>query len=442
MREQSKNDKLLQGSAGGNRLMIRDMLRGPMFRLNIVVMSSLAFLAHGLHMPSGTIEVLQLPVAAMQVYLIFVVVAQRGVCGFLAPLTNIQRGLLGTLMIHMIFVSATSPGPSAQILVFSWIIHILFFVALISFFDSNDLEWIDTTWSTLGLTALVHVCAFMLAWISYPDQIRQMNLPAVGNFRHLTYFLTPATTAMAVLFITRSERNLSRIVFFAAATFFIIYTGSRAATIGVMAGLLAAGTYSVFQHQYIDSKRIFILSVVATFLIILSEIMPPLPWGTIVDRWFEAFNETGPEFTSARNEAWPLTMKAISQNWIWGYGPALQHEIPYQLPWPDRLPLLYQPHNIGLQLLLHWGVLGTLILALTILSFSTNVWIALRQRPALTIAPFAILVSMLTQSLVDGNLFYPFSIVLAVISFAYLEAVGRQQSVRSNPEFGAASLKT
>jgi len=394
-------------------------------------MSSLAFLAFGLRTPGGLIGTLQLPVAALQVYFIVAVALQVGVQGLVAPLTNTQRSLIGTLIVYVIFVSATSPVPSAHILAISWIIHILFFVALISFFRNVDLNGVEIVWSVLGLTALIHVSAFMIAWTIWPDEIRQMNLPSVGHIRHLPYILTPAATVMAVQFITRLDKGYSSIAFFAAAAFFIIYTGSRGGAAGVIVGLLAAGAYSAWSHQCIPFRRVLTLLGVTTVLVVAAELLPPLPWGTLAGRWLDAFSETAPEFSSARNEVWRIAMKAIVENWIWGYGPALLYEIPHQLPWPDRLPHLFQPHNVGLQLLLHWGALGTLVLALTILSFVANIWAALRQRQALSVMPLAVLVAMLTQALVDGNLFYPFSVVIAIIAFAILEGIGRQQSSES-----------
>lgn len=405
-----------------------ELLKGPMFRLNVVIMSSLALLAFGLRTPSGTIEVLQLPVAFMQVYFISAVLLQVGWQGFVAPLTRIQLGLVAMLVFYVGFVSLLSPVASAGILAISWIIHILFFVALIAFFETNEPRGASVVWTALGLTALVHVGAFLFAWALWPDEIRQMNLPVVGNIRHLTYFLTPAAAVMAIRFIMSSDRASSSIVFFAAPAFFIIYTGSRAAAIGVTIALLVAGIYSIRQRENFQLRRVLVLAVLIAFLVVLAELLPPLPWDTIAGRWFEAFSASGPEFTSARNEAWPLTIKAISQNWVWGYGPALQHEIPHQTPWPDRLPLLYQPHNIGLQLLLHWGALGTLIIAFTILSFSSNILKALRYEPARAIFPFGVLIAMFTQALVDGNLFYPFSVAIAIVAFALLESIGRQRA--------------
>lgn len=411
-----------------------ELLKGPMFRLNVVIMSSLALLAFGLRTPSGTIEVLQLPVAFLQVYFISAVLLQVGWRGFIAPLTRIQSGLVVMLVFYVLLVSLLSPVASAAILAISWIIHILFFVALIAFFEEAGLDKAEVVWSTLGLAALVHVGAFLFVWSVWPYEIHQNNLPVVGNIRHLTYILTPAASVMAARFISRLDKPLATMTCFAAPAFFIIYTGSRAAAIGVVIGLLAAVIYSFWLREKICFKRLLILIGLIAFLAAIAEMLPPLPWRTIVGRWFEAFSEAGPEFTSGRNDGWRLATQAISQNWIWGYGPALQHEIPHQTPWPERLPLLYQPHNIGLQLLLHWGVLGTMVVAFFVATFFANLHQALKHEAALALPPFAILVAMLAQSLVDGNLFYPFSVAIAIVAFAMLVAIGRQHSDRYGPK--------
>ena len=161
--------------------MMTAWLHGPMFRLNIVIMSSLAFLAYGFNPPSGEIEVLQLPVAGLQVYFILAVLMQNGLHGFIAPLTKLQRGLIAALIGYMIIVSAVSPVPSAHVLVISWVIHVLFFVALISFFEDVNPDQAEVVWLALGVTALIHVAAFLMAGAIWPQEIGRMNLLAFGT---------------------------------------------------------------------------------------------------------------------------------------------------------------------------------------------------------------------------------------------------------------------
>jgi len=404
--------------------MMMSWLQGPMFRLNIVVMSSLAFLAFGFRTPSGPVEVLQLPVAALQAYFILAVAMQVGVRGLVAPLSNLQRNLIGALVIYVIIVSAISPAASALTLAPSWIIHIFFFVALIAFFKVADVNKAEVIWSALGLTALLHVSAFLMALAISPDAIYQNNLPAFGNIRHLGYILAPAAAVMAMVFVTRVERSIFPLLCFSAAAFYILYTGSRGGTVAMLAGLTVAGAFGAWHRQKACVWRILILLVVTGMLIGISELLPTLPWPPVFSRGVATLDQTGVEVLQGRGIVWSFAIQAIHQNWLWGYGPALLSDVPN---YPLRTAY-YQPHNIGLQLLLHWGVVGCCIMLATALSFSKNVLSALYRQPALALLPVTSLATVCTHALVDGVLFYPFTVVVAIIALAMLEAIGRRHS--------------
>ena len=383
-------------------------------------MSSLTLLAFGLNPEPGPIEIVQLPTTLAQMSFVYAVALQVGVRKFFSPMTGIQRGLIGTLVIYVLFVSLTSPVPSSSILAPSWIVHIFFFVALVSFFSHADPGRTEIIWTVLGLTALLHVCAFLIAWRVWPEAIRQGILPAFDNIRHLGYLLAPAAAVMAVQFVTRLDKSLFPLLCFAVSGFYILYTGSRGGAVALAAGLALTGAFMAWRSQRVILSRAIILVVVTGMAIIVSELLPALPWKPFFSRNVDAISQTGTEMLNGRSQVWTSTVLAIEQNWVWGYGPALMGQIPEYLG-----ELLRHPHNIALQLLLHWGALGTLITLGTVLSFAPNLWTALRSQPNLSLLPLTVLWTMGIHALVDGGLFYPFSTVIAIIAFANLDGVGR-----------------
>lgn len=407
--------------------MMTGWLHGPLFRLNIVMLSSLAFLTYGFSPPSGVIEVLQLPVAAMQSYFILAVAWQSGLRGFVAPLSFVQRALALALIIYMIVIAAISPIPSANILVFSWIIHVLFFVALVTFFQTVERDEAGKIWLILGIVALLHVAAFLIAWLGWPEQIKPKTLVAFGHVRHLGYLVAPAAAVMAVHFIARNDAPLISLACFSAAALYLFFTGSRGGAIALLGGVAAAGIYLAWHRQAINSQRSLVLLGVTGLIMATAQSLPALPWGTILDRGGAAVNQTGLEMLAGRDQVWRFIVDAISANWLLGYGPALMNEIPGY----DG-PEFYHPHSIVLQLLVHWGVAGTSIILAFLVSFAPNVWQALRRRPGLSALPVTILSTMAIHSLIDGNLFYPFSLVIAFIAFSMLEVTGRQCRTQSS----------
>lgn len=411
--------------------MMTAWLHGPMFRLNIVVMSSLAFLAYGFNPPSGVIEVLQLPVAGVQVYFILAVLMQNGLRGFIAPLTNLQRGLIAALIGYMFIVSAVSPVPSAHVLVSSWVIHVLFFVAMLGFFEKVDLEHVDTVWLALGVAALIHVSAFLIAWLGWPEEIKPKTLFAFGHIRHLSYLLAPASAVMAVRFIARREGALLSALCFAAAALYIFFTGSRGGAIALLGGLVFASIYLFWNRQGANIARVAILALITAALLVVTELLPhlPFPWVTILDRGENALNQTGFELLTGRDQVWSFVATAISQNWPWGYGPVIMSQLP---GWQGTA--FYHPHNIVLQFLLHWGVVGTTLLLAIVAGFRGNIKTALCRQPARAALPATALTTMVIHALIDGNFFYPFSIVLAITALVVLISVGLNSTEHSNTD--------
>ena len=392
-----------------------------MVLLSAVVMSSLSLLVFGLNPEPGPIEIMQLPTTLAQIVFVFAVVHQVGMRNLFAPMTHIQRGLIGALTIYVLFVSLTSPVPSSSILAPAWIVHIFFFVALVSFFSHAQLDRVDKIWTALGLTALIHVCVFLTAWALWPQDIREGHLPAFDNIRHLGYFLAPAAAVMAVQFVMCIEKVLLPLTCFAAAVFYILYTGSRGGAVALVAGLMLSGAFMAWHRQRVPLSRVVILIGVTGVAIIGAELLPALPWKPVFGRGVDAMSQTGAEILGGRSHVWKFASLAIQQNWLWGYGPAFMGQIPEYLGAPYR-----HPHNIGLQLLLHWGALGTVIVLGAVLSFAPRVWTALRNQPFLALMPVTVIATMFIHALVDGGLFYPFSTVLAIIAFASLVGIGWQ----------------
>ncbi|KQI70514.1 hypothetical protein AN191_17550 [Loktanella sp. 5RATIMAR09] len=385
-----------------------------------VVMSSLPLLAFGLNPEPGPVEIMQVPTTVAQIAFIFAVALQVGFSNLFAPMTGIQRSLIGTLVLYVLFVSYTSSVPSSAILAPSWVVHIFFFVALVSYFSHADPGQTEIIWTVLGVTALLHVCAFLFAWGVWPEEIRQRRLPAFDNIRHLGYFLAPAAAMAALQFVVRRDKVLCPLLCFAAAVLYILYTGSRGGAVAVAAGLTVAGVFMAWHRQQVQLSRVVTVVAVTCIAIVISELLPSLPWKPVFGRGVDAISQTGTQMLSGRREVWTFAAIAIEQNWLWGYGPAFMGQIPEYQGLPYR-----HPHNIGLQVLLHWGVIGTMLILGAVMSFIPNVMRALRKQPALALVPLSLIATMCIHAIVDGGLFYPFSTAIAIIAFARLELIGR-----------------
>jgi len=401
--------------------------------LALVFLSSLTLLLFGLKPERGPFEFLHVPTALAQLLFICVVVLKTDWKQQLTTLAISQRGLLALLFAYVFFVSFVSPIPSALLLAVFWLIHIVFFVALIAFYRASFMHESDMIWRVLGIASLAHVTAFVFAWALWPEQVRDHILPVFENIRFLGYFVAPAVVVMAMMFVTRPNAAILPLVSFAGAALYIIHTGSRGGAVAIIAGMIVGAAYLGWHRRRVLGSRVLILLAVTIALLFLSAFMPNLPWPPLFDRAVADVGSPGLVALSGRDWVWSVTVDAIKENWLIGYGPAFLVHI-YILVLDGAEVGVRNSHNIVLQFLLHWGVLGSVLILATGMSFARNIWVALTMNTDYALLPLVALSTMLVHSLVSGVFFYSYSTVIAIVAFASLERIGWQAQKPRSPD--------
>ncbi|MFK7941383.1 MAG: O-antigen ligase family protein [Paracoccaceae bacterium] len=298
-----------------------------------------------------------------------------------------------------------------------WLLNISFLWALFVYAVDGGLEG-DEAWCWLGLAAVLHLAAFLLAlvmlwdvseypWIALP--------PGFNNIRHLGYLMAAAAAASGMIYTCRHGTVFWPLVSFAAALFYLFLTGSRGGVMAVFVGLPVVWAIMFWRHAPPRRWRVLVLSGFAGGLLLLVYLLPPMPFDTILLR-AEKLNVAEDASGGMRLTLWRITAGVIADNWLVGVGPvpvALLPEV------PERFALNHT-HNVVLQIFLHWGVLGAALIALTagsmfrpVLSIGTEQ--LLQRMPAV-----AVMCTMLVHASVDGSLFYPFTVAIFLIAFAQL----------------------
>lgn len=389
--------------------------------LCVVVLSSLSLIPLGLKDPYRTFEVLHVPTLVAQILFLCVVAVQPNVRSILAMMPRAQLLSLIALFSYVYWVSVTSPIDFALFLGMFWLVHILFLVALIVFYRTVRPHGEDPIWMILGVAGLLHLIAFLIAWAFWPDNVRQTELPAFVSIRHLGYFMAPVFAATATLFLTRKNNLFGPFICFSAAAFYIIYTGSRGGAVATFAGMMLIGFFAKWHGKGFPIQRVGMLVAAIGALMVLCEFLPPLPWPALFSRAVEVAGETGADMLTGRDELWKVAWLVIKDNWLFGAGPSwLVHVV------ESPQFATSNPHNIILQLLSQWGVVGTLLVLITVLTFARNLLCALTLKPEQALVPAAVLLTMCVHSLVSGNLYHTYTIAVAIIAFASLVRIGWQ----------------
>jgi O-antigen ligase len=318
---------------------------------------------------------------------------------------------LPTALISGLVVLAWGMAGQAQLLMPSllrtgiWTLQLAFALAVVNLWHHRmlDLE----KWRTAVLAGLLLVFLLLVAFVATTEQSpaeRVFRLPAFGNVRWFGYLAAGAIGLAAPGFL-RGDRTAWAVAAMAFALAF--WTGSRGPLFASVAGLALS---TIFLRKF-RNLRVWGSFAACAFV----GVMLGSGLGALV-----AFEGQGAantlRFDSAgRVDVWRDTIGVISMRPLLGWGEAQFREI-FRDVWS-----VAQPHNVVLQVLLAWGVVGAL------LSVALALWTAPRFLVAQSIdaAPFQCAALMLAvYSMYDGALYYAHSLSLFVFCVAAAMAAG------------------
>jgi O-antigen ligase len=299
-------------------------------------------------------------------------------------------------------VTAASPLP-AVLRTATWTIHLLFGLALVNLRRHGTLDFDRIVRAQLIGFLLVFVLLVAFVETTAKPQIGASDLPAFGNVRWFGYYAA-ATIGLCALGFIRGDKFalLAAVAAFAA----VFWTGARGGVAAVVAGLVAC---AILFPQFRSWRVWLLLASVAAVGFVMSLGLEALgPVGSRGPAQIVRFDSTG------RVELWQATLTKVLERPLFGWG-----EGQFVHRWGNFS--VAQPHNIVLQLLYVWGVVGTLLCA------ALAVWMTplfLKCRTIET-APFRCAALILVAySFIDGALFYVQSTSLFALCCAAAVAAG------------------
>ena len=240
----------------------------------------------------------------------------------------------------------------------------------------------------------------------------------VSNVRHVGYYVVALFGIAAGLFLVSNRESKQR-RFWAAiiclSIFMSLWLGGRGAFLSMLGTLILLTVLA----ERAEAKKLLILCGGAFLVSIpLAAITAPdSPFygpSVLFGRLWQGSADVA-DLSPGRIELWTQAIRMIGEHPWFGLG---ENQFRFALIGPD----LYfnQPHNILLQLLVQWGVIGTALLFIWI----GNVVVALRveelrKRPQFLAATGA-LSCLLLQALIDGPFFMFYPLIAAITAFLYL----------------------
>lgn len=270
--------------------------------------------------------------------------------------------------------------------------------------------------SFLGPALGIAVYALMLESPATPDW---RNPPFYSNIRHLGYHAAAASVFAFLIFNQASSawRKVFAGLWLLVTVAYLVWSGSRGSIVALVFGGFALPLLIPrFRTRTVALKIAIVLALIATPLLLNIEISG---YG-MVKRTLTA--NSLDSFLGGRVTLWSRTVDEAGDWWL-GIGGDNFIKL-------DASGRYTQAHNVVLQALLDWGVIGALgfmiLLAATVVGAIANVR-RMRDSDSTTVAALGLLISYLALSMVDGVFYHavPFTlfVVAAAVVFSYRDTV-------------------
>lgn len=234
---------------------------------------------------------------------------------------------------------------------------------------------------------------------------------AVTNVRQIGFFGIPlAGLSFAMLAYTedKPKKALWRVLL-TIGLLLVCSSGGRASLLGVV---VAMGGVLVLAPRKRSLK--LALTGLGTFAVgaLLSIMLAPDPafGASSLLRIFEGDGGVD-SYSSSRVQFWIWTAQALKEAPLFGHG---QGQFAYMIH--NHIGTVYNhPHNVVLQLLYEWGMVGAGAVATIVIGSLLAFPQAYRRAPKLALPSAAGFVGLATTALFDGALYYPMPVAVAAI---------------------------
>lgn len=295
--------------------------------------------------------------------------------------------------------------------------HLLFFIFIWDFFKRWTVDY-KLLFYAIAFSSLLVAGKFIYDWLYSPwTCIHWLNRPPLNsNIRHTGYQLEAAIGFFLAFLIKKDKDASVNFMIITLLITFLLWTGGRGGIISVYTSFIFM-SFAIILHKI--NLRYFVYTILLSTVIAigLSQLLAIYDWNGIFNTIHKSVNtQSLNQLSSDRLSIWNNVFALLNENWLFGLGSQGYYFT------ENRSFNIVQPHNLILQFLTEWGIVGTLIfLTLLVKALWNGIKIHLLNTNGdhrYSLAAGAVLSILLIHSLVGGVFFHPQSSVYLVIAFA------------------------
>lgn len=250
----------------------------------------------------------------------------------------------------------------AQHRFFETVSHVVFFVVLGVFLSSYTLP-LRKIWIVILISYAVVVVHAFLTWHFSPEPMIHehrmwfSNFPFTGHARHAGYNMMVATL-VGIFLLAHRWQSLSQQILAAVGLFLVltclVWLGGRGSMLSVILGLVLVLWWGRKGYRLSRSSlgKLAFLALVSVFVADQLSVFGFNGLGNSISRSVEA--ESANRLSSGRLTIWAYSLEAVKDHWLLGLGSQAYMFMPER-----TFHRTAMPHNMIVQFLVEWGVLGT-----------------------------------------------------------------------------------
>lgn len=348
------------------------------------------------------------------------------------PILNIIRNnIVSTVVIASWCISITYSLLNSHLLLaaedkawsrlFETFTHILFFVFVWDFFKryQPELKWL---FYTIPLSSIIIVGYFIYEWSITPhieNLLWLENPPFNSHIRHTGYQVEAALCFFLVFFFGKDKFNIQKSVnvFFLVILWgFIFWLGGRGAILSISVSIIFI--FSILKYKKINSLNFILINVFSVLLgALISEFLVLFDWNGLLSSFYRSVEaESLNQLSTNRITLWKSALFSLNENLFFGLGPQGYYFM-------DNRIYGVQPHNVFIQFLVEWGLIGALLfIFLLIKAFWTGLRLHISNAniafSKYSLISGAVILALSVNSLFDGTYYHPQPSVYLAIAFA------------------------
>lgn len=307
----------------------------------------------------------------------------------------------------------------ATIRTYAWAIHLLFGFGLCYLFQTRWSDLRRLFWPTIAAGTVFYVFAVIALVLTIPNE-QVFNWKAFGlgvtHIRQVAFYSIVGAGAALGLAATTQERShyWSAV---AAATLLLalsFWSGTRGSLLAVFVAF-AVGLVLLPAMRHWRAGLALIVSYAGGGLISLIH-QPPHPFFGLFRISRSTAVTKADALATGRLTQWSDSARAVLERPWFGYG---ESQYGYAVPGWDQFN---HPHNIFLQLLIQWGIIGT---ACFIALAAYLGWHFMRRASSNgpdMVPAFLVAAGLAILSLYEGSLYHPYPVMMFAVAIAYVMA--------------------